>query len=151
MEVLIDNRQDKLKIPLKKIQKTARAVLNALDYPDGELSILIVDDQQIADLNLTYLNRKGPTNVIAFPMREGQFDEITPNLLGDVVISIETARREADAAGLSLQNRFDQLLIHGILHLLGYDHEQTREEAERMEEKSKSLLAMLDKSKDAWV
>ena len=151
MEVLIDNRQDKLKIPLKKIQKTARAILNALDFPDGELSILIVDDQQIADLNLTYLNRKGPTNVIAFPMREGQFDEITPNLLGDVVISIETARREADAAGLSLQNRFDQLLIHGILHLLGYDHEQTREEAERMEEKSKSLLAMLDKSKVAGV
>ena len=78
-------------------------------------------------------------------MREGQFDEITPNLLGDVVISIETAQQEADTAGLSLQNRFDQLLIHGILHLLGYDHEQTREEAERMEEKSNWLLAMLDK------
>ena len=144
MEVLIDNRQDKLKIPLKKIQKTARAVLNALDFPDGELSILIVDDQQIADLNLTYLNRKGPTNVIAFPMRDGQFDVITPNLLGDVVISIETAQQEAHAAGINLQNRFDQLLIHGILHLLGYDHEQTTAEAQRMEEKSKSLLAMLD-------
>ncbi len=116
-----------------------------MDFPDGELSILIVDDQQIADLNLTYLNRKGPTNVIAFPMRDGQFDEITPNLLGDVVISIETAQQEADAAGINLQNRFDQLLIHGILHLLGYDHEQTTAEAERMEKKSKSLLAMLDK------
>ncbi len=77
-------------------------------------------------------------------MRDGQFDEITPNLLGDVVISIETAQQEADAAGINLQNRFDQLLIHGILHLLGYDHEQTTAEAERMEEKSKSLLAMLD-------
>ncbi len=116
-----------------------------MDFPDGELSILIVDDQQIADLNLTYLNRKGPTNVIAFPMRDGQFDVITPNLLGDVVISIETAQLEADAAGINLQNRFDQLLIHGIPHLLGYDHEQTTAEAERMEEKSKSLLAMLDK------
>ena len=73
MEVQIDNRQDKLKIPLKKIQKTARAILNALDFPDGELSILLVDDQQIAELNLTYLNRKEPTNVIAFPMREGAF------------------------------------------------------------------------------
>jgi probable rRNA maturation factor len=144
MEVLIDNRQDKLKIPLKKIKKTARVILSALDFPDGELSILIVDDQQIANLNLTYLNRKGPTNVIAFPMREGQFNEITPNLLGDVVISIETAQQEADAAQISLQNRFNQLLIHGILHLLGYDHEQTREEAERMEKKSHSLLTMLD-------
>ena len=146
MEVLIDNRQEKLKIPLKKIQKTARVILNALDFPDGELSILIVDDQQIAHLNLTYLNKKGPTNVIAFPMREGQFNEITPNLLGDVVISIETAQQEADAARISLQNRFNQLLIHGILHLLGYDHEQTRAEAERMEEKSNLLLAMLEKS-----
>jgi probable rRNA maturation factor len=118
-----------------------------LDFPDGELSILLVDDQQIAQLNQTYLNRKGPTNVIAFAMREGQFNEITPNLLGDVVISMETARSEAEAAQLNLENRFNQLLIHGILHLLGYDHEQTREEAERMEEKSNRLLEMLDQSK----
>jgi probable rRNA maturation factor len=115
-----------------------------LGFPDGELSILIVDDQQIAKLNLAYLNTQRPTNVIAFPMREGQFNEITPNLLGDIVISIETAQQEADAACISLQNRFNQLLIHGILHLLGYDHEQTQKEAERMEEKSNSLLAMLD-------
>ena len=129
---------------MKKIKKTARAILNALDFPDGELSILIVDDQQIANLNRTFLNRKGPTNVIAFPMREGPFGEITPNLLGDVVISIETAKHEADAARISLQNRFNQLLIHGILHLLGYDHERIPAEAERMEQKSISLLAMLD-------
>jgi len=115
-----------------------------LDFPDGELSILLVDDQQIAQLNQTYLNREGPTNVIAFSMREGQFNEITPNLLGDVVISMETARSEAEAAQLSLENRFDQLLIHGILHLLGYDHEQTRKQAKRMEDKSNSLLKMLD-------
>ena len=144
MEVQIDNRHDKLKIPLEKIQKTARAILNALDFPDGELSILLVDDQQIANLNLTYLNRNGPTNVIAFPMREGQFNDITPNLLGDVVISLETARSEANAAQTSLQNRFNELLIHGILHLLGYDHEQTQAEAERMEAKSHSLMAMLN-------
>jgi probable rRNA maturation factor len=80
-------------------------------------------------------------------MREGQFNDITPNLLGDVVISLETAQSEANAAQTSLQSRFNELLIHGILHLLGYDHEQTREEAERMEEKSTSLLAMLDKNK----
>jgi len=114
-----------------------------LDFPDGELSILLVDDQQIAQLNQTYLNRKGPTNVIAFAMREGQFTEITPNLLGDVVISMETARSEAEAAQLGLENRFNQLLIHGILHLLGYDHEQSNAEAERMEKMSNSLLMML--------
>ena len=147
MEALIDNRQNKLKIPLKKIQQTAQAVLDALDFPDGELSILLVDDQQIETLNIEYLNRKGPTNVIAFSMREGQFNDITPNLLGDVVISVETAKKEAHAANISLQNRFNQLLIHGILHLSGYDHEKTHKEAKRMEKKSNELLALLDKSK----
>ena len=111
-----------------------------MDYPDAELSILIVDDQQIARLNRDYLNRKGPTNVIAFPMRTGQFSEITPNLLGDVVISAQTAHREGQSAGLSMQDRLDQLLIHGILHLCGYDHENTKTEARRMEIKTEELL-----------
>ena len=144
MEALIDNRQNNLKIPLKKIQQTARAILGALDFPDGELSILLVDDQQIETLNIEYLNRKGPTNVIAFSMREGQFNDITPNLLGDVVISVETAKKEAHAANISMQNRFNQLLIHGILHLVGYDHEKTQKEAKRMEKKSNELLSMLE-------
>ena len=82
--------------------------------------------------------------MIAFPMREGEFSELTPDLLGDVVISVETACREADTAGISMQKRFDQLLIHGILHLMGYDHELSPEEVKRMEEKSNSLLAILD-------
>jgi len=114
-----------------------------LDYPDAELSILIVDDHQIALLNRQYLNRKGPTNVIAFCMRQGQFSDITPNLLGDIVISADTAQREAQRAGISMQNRFDQLLIHGTLHLLGYDHENTADEARKMEEKANELLQIL--------
>ena len=119
------------------------AVLNALDYPDAELSILIVDDQQIAQFNRDYLNRKGPTNVIAFPMRAGRFSEITPSLLGDVVISTDTAHREGQSAGFSMQDRLDQLLIHGILHLCGYDHENTKTEARRMEKKTEELLKII--------
>ncbi len=114
-----------------------------MDYPEAELSILIVDDQQIAQFNRDYLNRKGPTNVIAFPMRAGRFSEITPDLLGDVVISAETAHREGQSAGLSMQDRFDQLLIHGILHLCGYDHENTKTEARRMEKKTEELLSII--------
>ncbi len=114
-----------------------------MDYPDAELSILIVDDQQIAQFNREYLNRAGPTNVIAFPMRAGRFADITPNLLGDVVISAETAHREGQSAGLSMQDRFDQLLIHGILHLCGYDHENTKTEARRMEKKTEELLEII--------
>ena len=122
------------------------AILNALDYRDAELSILIVDDQQIAQLNRDYLNRQGPTNVIAFSMRAGRFSEITPNLLGDVVISVETAYREGQNADLSMQERFDQLLIHGILHLCGYDHENTKSEAQRMENKAQELYKIIKAS-----
>ena len=147
MEVQIGNRQDKHRISKKKIHQTASVILNALDYPDAELSILIVDDQQIAQLNHQYLNREGPTNVIAFSMRQGPFSDIAPNLLGDVVISADTAQREAQSAGISRQDRFDQLLIHGILHLLGYDHEHSAAEARKMEEKTKELLQLLETQK----
>jgi len=114
-----------------------------LDFPDGEISILIVDDPQIAILNQKYLERQGPTNVIAFAMREGEFSDLTPNLLGDVVISVDTAAREAQAAGLSKARRFDELLVHGILHLFGYDHEDSDLEARRMEEKSRELMELI--------
>ncbi|MBU1712093.1 MAG: rRNA maturation RNase YbeY, partial [Proteobacteria bacterium] len=71
MGVLINNSQNKRRIRQADIRKTAQAILNALDCPDVELSILIVDDNEIAKLNKQYLNREGPTNVIAFPMRDG--------------------------------------------------------------------------------
>lgn len=145
MEVQIDNRQSIHKIARKKLRQTAKAILNALDCPDAELSILILDDQQIAELNRKFLNRKGPTNVIAFPMQEGQFSEIAPNLLGDVVISVETAQQEAQRAGLRMEDRFNQLLIHGILHLLGYDHAETKSEARRMENKTREVLKIIEK------
>ena len=114
-----------------------------MDCPDGELSILIVVDFQIEALNKKYLNRSGPTNVIAFPMREGRFSNITPQLLGDVVISVEAAMREGELAKISMEDRFDQLLVHGILHLFGYDHEKSKEEADKMEKKSNELSGVL--------
>jgi probable rRNA maturation factor len=114
-----------------------------LDFPDGELSILLVDDPQIETLNQKYLNRQGPTNVIAFAMREGEFSHLSPHLLGDVVISMDTAAKEAQDADLSMARRFDELLVHGILHLFGYDHENSEKEARRMEDKSRELLDLL--------
>ena len=108
-------------------------------------NILIVDDDQIARLNQTYLNHTGPTNVISFPMQEGPFADITPDLLGDVVISADTAQREADGAGMEMMERFDQLLIHGILHLVGYDHIHSTEAAKIMDQKSEELLNLIGK------
>ena len=115
-----------------------------MDCPDSELSILIVDDPQIEVLNKKYLNRNGPTNVIAFPMRTGQFSKINPQLLGDVVISVETAAKEGKSAGNSLEERFTHLLVHGILHLLGYDHEKTDQEAHKMEKQSNEILKLIE-------
>jgi len=115
-----------------------------LGCPEGELSILIVDDMQIAPLNRQYLQREGPTNVIAFPMREGDFSDITPHLLGDVVISVETAQREGQESGTDMEQRFMQLLVHGILHLFGYDHIDSESDAQQMDEKSSALLTLID-------
>ncbi|MBU0545430.1 MAG: rRNA maturation RNase YbeY [Proteobacteria bacterium] len=125
------------------MRKTAQAILNALDCPDVELSILIVDDNEIAKLNKQYLNREGPTNVIAFPMRDGNIPGLSHGLLGDVVISVETAEREGNNSGSGLRKRFTELLIHGILHLFGYDHENNEQEAVRMEEKAGELLKIV--------
>ncbi|MFZ2631433.1 MAG: rRNA maturation RNase YbeY [Desulfosalsimonadaceae bacterium] len=113
-----------------------------MDSPDGELSIVIVGDAEMAGLNLTYRNRTGPTNVLAFPMHEGDFSGINPELLGDVVISIDTTAREAEEMGLTLAQRFDFLLIHGVLHLFGFGHE-TDDEAEIMDEKTEALFKHL--------
>ncbi len=106
--------------------------------------MVLVDDLQIAALNSEFLDRKGPTNVIAFPMREGSFAGLNPNLLGDVVISADTAGREAEEAGMGLKERLDQLLVHGILHLCGYDHENDRTEARRMAAKSRQLMKAIE-------
>jgi probable rRNA maturation factor len=114
-----------------------------LGSPEAELSILLVDDAAIAQLNRQYLSRPGPTNVIAFPMREGEFADVSPRLLGDVVISVETAEREGSDSGIALEDRLDELLVHGILHLFGYDHEKNEQEAEKMIKLEKEILSEL--------
>ncbi len=111
---------------------------------DRELSILFTDDERIALLNEQYLGRKGATNVLAFPMYEGQDKEIDSPMLGDVVISLDTALRESESSGEPLVERIDRLLIHGVLHLLGYDHERSPSEAERMEGEEERLLGLIN-------
>jgi len=115
-----------------------------LGSPEGELSILVVDDSKIKALNKNYLNRSGPTNVIAFPMQEGDFSDVNPQLLGDVVISVETAGREAMQSEISTEERFTQLLVHGILHLFGFDHEKSKQDALKMEKKSNEILKLIE-------
>lgn len=111
-----------------------------MGLPEAELSLLLVGDREIQELNHRFLGRDKPTNVIAFSMREGEFAELNPHLLGDLVISIETSRRQSKRSGLSEIEMFTLLLIHGILHLLGYDHEGARKEAREMAAKQKELF-----------
>jgi len=111
---------------------------------ESELSIVLVDDDQMSSLNKKYRNRQGTTNVLAFAMREGEFGEISPELLGDVIISLPTAQREAEEAGISLDSMISRLLIHGILHLVGFEHDRGEDAAREMEQRSSELLAIID-------
>ena len=122
----------------------AQRILDVLGCPEAELSITIVGDRSIRTLNRDYLGRDKATNVISFAMQEGEFGAINPELLGDVVISADTAAREAEEAGESFLSRLYFLLLHGILHITGYDHERSGEaEAARMEAKEKEIFALL--------
>jgi len=118
-----------------------------LGCPDtAELSVLIVNDAAIQEINRDYLERDRPTNVISFSQQEGETIEVPGSgvLLGDVVISADTAWRDAQEAGIEMFAELVFLLMHGILHLVGYDHERgTREEAERMENKEQEIYALL--------
>jgi probable rRNA maturation factor len=116
-----------------------------LGLPDSELSVSIVGDRTIRRFNREYLNKDRPTNVISFAMHEGPFAELNSHILGDVLISAATAAREAKAGNIPFESRLVFLLLHGILHLVGYDHERSGEaEAVRMEEKEREIFKMLE-------
>ena len=123
------------------IRRVVQTILKELNHPDKEIGILFVDDRQIRELNERYLKVNRPTNVISFPMAQGEFSEINPQLLGDVVISVETATKEAQESGLSLEEEIAFLLIHGILHLMGHDH--TRGGQQRMAMAQERLFSRL--------
>ena len=145
MQILLNNRQKKHPVTAKRIKTAAVAILSALGCPDDtELSVSIVGDRSIRIINRDYLGRDRPTNVISFPLQEGDCSGINPNALGDVVISADTAAREAEDGGIDFFERLAFLLLHGILHLCGYDHERSGEAAaKKMERKERKLFKML--------
>jgi len=121
-----------------------KRVLKDLGCHDKELSILFTNDETIAALNQQYRGKEGATDVLSFSMLE----EAVPSLfetvmMGDVVISVDTALRDAEELGQSFEKTVDQLLIHGILHLLGFDHEKSPVDAGLMAKEEERLLAQL--------
>jgi len=132
---------------MARLEQAAQTILSASGCPEAELSILLVDDPQIHEINRDYLDHDYPTNVISFAMREGEGGELHPGLLGDVVISTETAARDAAEAGTSFESELFFLMLHGILHLLGYDHERgSEEDARQMEQRERELFALLEET-----
>ncbi len=121
----------------------AQAMLEFLGIDDAELSILLCDDLTIRELNRQYRKQNKVTDVLAFPMQEGPGPKSPPGLLGDVVISVPTATRQAAERDRPIIQEVTFLLAHGLLHLLGYDHKNQREERE-MTARTGELLAAVE-------
>jgi probable rRNA maturation factor len=133
------------------LERSTRAILDDVGEASAELGILFVGDQRMRSLNRQYRGNDRTTDVLAFAMREartlhalrraqGRPALLTPDLLGDVVISVPTAWRQALEAGRSLNEELTCLLVHGILHLCGYDHERSEKEARRMHRRERMIL-----------
>jgi probable rRNA maturation factor len=110
--------------------------------PDAELSILLVSDAEMRKLNRDYRGKDRPTDVLSFAQQEGP-GGAPAGLLGDVVVSVDTAKRQAAERGATLPREAERLLVHGVLHLLGYDHERSAAEARRMQRRERALARRL--------
>lgn len=127
------------------IKRKLNLVLEDLDCREGELSILFTDDRHMAEMNTRYLGKKGPTNVLAFPMSSDLDPDVVSGMLGDIVVSVDTAIQESKETGEDLPETIYRLVVHGLLHLLDYDHERSPREARRMGHKQKKLLTLMMK------
>lgn len=141
MAVYVRFRLTKAQLRRAAFVHFAERVLSAAGEADAELSIELVGDGRMRRLNRIYRGKDRPTDVLAFPMREANNPH--PSLIGDVVISIPTAARQARGAGHSLDEELATLLIHGVLHLCGYDHERSEHEARRMVRRERAVLRVV--------
>jgi probable rRNA maturation factor len=116
-------------------------MLRALAMPEAELSIVLTGDARIQELNRVYRRKNKPTDVLAFAQREGKLGDRAGTVLGDVVISVPTARRQAEAASHSVVHEVLWLLAHGLLHLLGWDHDTPARDARMRRETARIFEA----------
>jgi probable rRNA maturation factor len=109
-------------LDIRRLKSTAKKLLRSAGRPAGELSLLLTGDAQVRELNRTHRGKDKATDVLSFPSE-------SPAFLGDIAISVDTARRQAAEYDATLQNEVNRLLIHGLLHLLGHDHIEPAERA----------------------
>jgi len=133
MAIAIQNRQRTVRIHTATIKRQVQQAMAYLGCADGELSIVFVNDHFMQTLNRDYRQQDRPTNVLAFPQSTALANIPASTLLGDVIVSLPTAAREARFLQQSLEEWVIFLLVHGLLHLLGYDHEQSPTKRRHME------------------
>lgn len=152
MEIQIKNLQKLKRLKTTLFKQTVLVSLTALKLTDKRLecSVILCDDDFIQELNKTTRGMNKPTDVLSFPQYEPK--ELkkalsTPSLqaipLGDIVISVQTAIRQAKEHGVSLDDELRRLLVHGLLHLLGYDHERSNYQARLMRQKERALMTLI--------
>jgi len=129
------------KVSSRRLKSTAVRILKLLKENQSELSLALVGNREIRKLNSQYRNKNEPTDVLSFPLEEDL--PKGKKLLGDVVISVEQAEKQAEEGKKTLEMELEFLLIHGILHLLGYDHEVSPKEASRMHRMEKRIQRAL--------
>ena len=148
MTVFITNEQDKIEIPAEweeKINQVAAICLREEQLPeDVEVDFLFVDNEAIREMNLEYRDKDSATDVLSFPMYEPdeEIDDEEEVLLGDIVISLERAQEQCEEYGHSLEREVMYLLVHGLLHLAGYDHME-EEDKKVMRAQEEKLLAQI--------
>lgn len=138
----IINQQRKIKIELDQFQQFAEKAVTVIKEAKGkDLTIAFVSDKKIRDLNKIFRDKNKPTDVLSFPYEPDQYDFLeTDNFLGDIVISLEQAEKQAKENDLTLELEIKQLILHGILHLCGYDHATDTGEMDSLEIKLRDKL-----------
>jgi rRNA maturation RNase YbeY len=141
MPVEIVRRGGGKRFPSRRLKHIALEVLQLVREKRAELSIALIGDAEMQKLNARYRQKNYPTDVLSFPVEENVPGDV--RLLGDVVISVDKARRQAKERARTLDEEMVTLLIHGVLHLLGYDHERSAKEARRMGRLEKKVYRAL--------
>ncbi len=145
------NRQRAARLARPPLEAFLRRVKHELGLEEAGLTVRLVSDAEIARMNETFRKKKGPTDVLSFPMmarrrpvrlRRGSRTVRAGEYLGDLAISPATAQRYAKKNGRKLSSELQVLILHGVLHLLGYDHETDRGKMDRIEQKLRKRLGL---------
>ena len=138
----IVNRQRKIPLDLDTWQTFAERVRKVVPAEGAGVTIAFISDRAMRELNRVWRHKTGTTDVLSFPAEQDEFEKLEGFRLGDIVISVEQAARQAEENNGTLENELQQLILHGMLHLCGYDHETDQGEMNRLELRLRKRLGI---------